>query len=135
GSPPTGSGGVKHVAAPPSVPGVTDTTIYIASYYNKNQGAGNSALGVGGLNQGDARKPQNVMIDWVNSHGGVVGRKLKPIYYGFDGSGAGPPTDQQDAAACQHYTQDNKVFAILVSSPVLDECAKKAGAVEFGQEG
>ena len=139
GSLPTGSGGGKHVAAPPSVPGVTDTTIYIASYYNKNQGAGNSALGVGGLNQGDARKPQNVMIDWVNSHGGVVGRKLKPIYYGFDASGTGPSSDQQDQAACAKYTQDNKVFAILDGgsggSGIMDECALKAGAIDFGQYG
>src|SRR5205085_2545220 len=96
---------------------------------------GTSALGVGGLDQGDARKPQNVMINWVNTHGGVAGRRLAPIYYGFDASGTGPPSDQQDQAACAKWTQDNKVFAILVSAPVIDECAKKEGAVEFGQFG
>jgi hypothetical protein len=139
GSLPTGHGGGGHVAAPESVPGVTATTIYLGSYYNKNSGAGNSALGVQGLDEGDARKPQNVMIDWVNSHGGVAGRKLVPIYYGYDASGTGPPSDQQQQAACAKYTQDNEVFAFLAggqgSGGVLDECAKKAGAIDFGREG
>jgi hypothetical protein len=120
------------------VPGVTQTSISIASYYNKNQGSGNAALGLS-LNEGDARKPQNVMIDWVNSHGGVAGRKLVPIYYGFDASGTGPPVDQQKQAACAKYTQDNQVFAILDGgsggSDVMDDCAKKAGAIDFGQAG
>jgi hypothetical protein len=133
---PTGHGGGGHLAAPPSVPGVTPTTIYIGSYYNKNSGSGNGALGLGSLDEGDARKPQNVMIDWVNSHGGVAGRRLAPIYYGFDASGTGPPIDQQEQAACAKYTQDNEVFAILIGGdPVMDECAKKAGAVDLGQEG
>jgi hypothetical protein len=114
---------------------VTRTTIYFGGYYNKNQGAGNAAFGASGLDQGDARKPMNVMIHWVNTHGGVAGRKVVPIYYGFDASGAGPPTDQQDQAACAKWTQDNKVFAIDSSGPIIDECAKKEGAIEFGGGG
>jgi len=135
GSLPTGTGGGKHLAVAPSAPGVTDTTIYIGSYYNKNQGQGNAAFGASGLDQGDARKPQNVMIDWVNSHGGVAGRKLSPIYYGFDASGTGPPSDQQDQAACAKYTQDNKVFAMIVQGSIFDECAKREGAVDLNQDG
>ena len=132
GSLPTGTGGGKHLAVAPSAPGVTDTTIYIASYYNKNQGQGNAAFGASGLDQGDARKPQNVMIDWVNSHGGVAGRKLSPIYYGFDASGTGPPSDQQDQAACAKYTQDNKVFAMGGGkNDILKSCAQKAGAISI----
>ena len=133
---PTGTGGGKHIAVPPSLPGVTDSTIYLGSYYNKNAGAGNAAIGAGGLNESDARKPQQVMINWVNTHGGVAGRKLSAIYYGFDGSGTGPPIDQQEQSACNKWTQDNKVFAILAGgSAVVDECSKKEGAVEFGQYG
>ena len=135
GSLPTGTGGGKHLAVAPSAPGVTDTTIYIGSYYNKNQGQGNAAFGASGLDQGGARKPQNVMIDWVNSHGGVAGRKLSPIYYGFDASGTGPPSDQQDQAACAKYTQDNKVFAMIVQGSIFDECAKREGAVDLNQDG
>ena len=75
------------------------------------------------------------MIDWVNSHGGVAGRKLSPIYYGFDASGTGPPSDQQDQAACAKYTQDNKVFAMIVQGSIFDECAKREGAVDLNQDG
>lgn len=125
---PGGSGGPVPVAL---APGVTATTIYVGSYYTKNQGAANAALGVGGFDQGDAREPQNVMIDEINKQGGLLGRKIVPIYYGYDATST-QTADQQNQAACAKYTQDNKVFAILVSGPIIDECAKKAGALELG---
>jgi hypothetical protein len=122
-----GTGGVPSAFAP----GITDTTIYIGSYYQTNQGAANAALGAGGLDQGDARKPQNVVIDEINKAGGLAGRKIVPIYAEFDATSR-QSVDQQEQAACAKWTQDNKVFAILLSSPVIDECAKQAGALELG---
>jgi hypothetical protein len=122
-----GTGGIL----PARAPGITDTTIYIGSYYQTNQGAANAALGAGGLDQGDARKPQNVMIEEINRQGGLGGRKIVPIYYGYDATSS-QSVDQQDQAACARWTQDNQVFAILVSGPIVDECAKRAGALQLG---
>lgn len=125
---PSASGGTVPVAL---APGVTATTIYVGSYYTKNQAAANTALGAGGFDQGDAREPQNVMIKEINKAGGLLGRKIVPIYYGFDATST-QTADQQNQAACAKYTQDNKVFAILLSGDIIDECAKKAGALELG---
>lgn len=122
-----GKGGVPAALGP----GITDTTIYIGSYYQTNQGAANAALGAGGLDQGDARKPQNVMIEEINKQGGLAGRKIVPIYYGYDATSS-QSADQQDQAACAKWTQDNEVFAVLVSGPVIDECTKRAGVLEIG---
>src|SRR5437660_6983546 len=75
----TTTGGGSSGAQAARAPGITDTTIYIGTVYIKNQGAANAALGAGGLNQGDARKPYKVMIDMINSEGGVGGRKLAQV--------------------------------------------------------
>jgi hypothetical protein len=127
---PGGTGGTRGVPAA-FAPGITDTTIYIGSYYQTNQGAANAALGAGGLDQGDARKPQNVVIEEINKAGGLAGRKIVPIYAEFDATSR-ESVDQQEQAACAKWTQDNQVFAILLSSPIIDECAKRAGALELG---
>jgi hypothetical protein len=120
-------GGNTTVAAP----GVTATTVYIGTAYIKNQGAANATVGAGNLNEGDARKPYQVMIDLINKQGGLARRKLVQVPYGYDATST-QTVDQQFQAACAHWTQDNKVFAMFVqTSPIADECAKKAGAMEF----
>ncbi|HJP66463.1 MAG TPA: ABC transporter substrate-binding protein, partial [Actinomycetota bacterium] len=125
-------GGGRPVAD--SSPGITAATITLGLDYTKNQGAGNEAIGAGGL-FGDARDGYNAIIKDINAHGGIGGRQVVPIFYGFDATGS-IPVDQEEQQACTEWTQDHKVFAILDgSSQILRECAKRAGAVQFWNGG
>ena len=125
---PGGTGGPTLAALGP---GITATTIYIGAGYVKNQEVGNEAIGGGGAGGGDIRDAYNVVIEDINKHGGIAGRKLVPIYAGVDATSA-QTVDQQLQASCAKWTQDNKVFVILGGQlPVERECAKEAGAVEF----
>ena len=112
-------------------PGITASTIYIGAGYNINQAAANAAVGGGGAGGSDIRDAYNVMINLINSQGGVKGRKLSPVYYGVDATSS-QTADQQAQAACAKWTQDNKVFIILGGQQPADrECAKKAGTVLY----
>ncbi len=75
-------------------------------------------------------KAYNAMVEEVNKAGGILGRQVEVLYYRFDAASS-EPIDQQAQAACAHWTQDNKVFAILWSDAngVLRECAARAGAI------
>ena len=134
GAPVSGIDTSRRIKVAPNVPGVTDKFVYVGAAYTKNQGAGNAAVGAGGLDAGDARQPYNVVIDDINKHGGLAGRKIKPIYYGYDATST-QTADEQDEAACATWTQDNKVFVIFASGEITDECARKQGAMEFGSRG
>ena len=60
---------------PPSVPGITATTISLGIPYTKNQQAANAALGAGGL-YADSRQAFNAMLDEVNKEGGLAGPRV-----------------------------------------------------------
>ena len=133
---PPGRGGLGQTpgsAAGPqaSLPGLTATTLFFGAAYNINQGAANGSIGGGGAGGSDIRDAYNVMVNLINSQGGVAGRKLAPVYFGYDASSS-QTADQQGQAACSRWTQDHKVFVILAGQlPIERECAKKAGAVEY----
>jgi hypothetical protein len=117
----SGSGTVAAAA-----PGITDTKIFVGAPWS-DAGAANQAFAGAALNS-DLREPMNAIIKEVNSQGGIAGRKVEPIYHSYDATSS-QTIDQQDQAACARYTQDNKVFAILADSDILQQCAEKAGAV------
>jgi hypothetical protein len=94
----------------------------------------NAALGAGGANAGDQRDYYNAVIDELNGRGGVLGRKVVPVYFEYS-STSGEPIDAQSQRACDRWTKDNKVFAILFRGRVLQECARKAGALITSGEG
>jgi hypothetical protein len=73
-----------------------------------------------------------VLIDHLNAHGGLLGAKIVPVFYGRDSTAADQAT--QDQAACATFTQDNHVFAAALSmfhTDALMSCLEKAGAVSF----
>jgi hypothetical protein len=117
------------------VPGVTATTIYVGATYQTDQGAVNSAIFGTALNGGDARNFYKVVIDDINKHGGIAGRRIVPVYFELHTADT-TTIEQQYEAACSTWTKDNKqgVFAILdTGRPALRECARKNGVVEFGE--
>jgi len=113
-------------------PGVTATTISLGLGYCSDCQSGNASLGASDTGSGqDERYYYNAVIDDVNRHGGVLGRKLKPVYAEVKSTSA-EPIDDQLQAACATWTQDNKVFALEAQDAVGWNCAEKAGAVAIG---
>jgi hypothetical protein len=123
-------------ASGPSAPGVTDTEIKVGLAYDQNAGATNAALGVApAIGQIDFKRAYDALIAEVNRTGGVAGRKLKPVYFVTD-SLAGKTTDTIMAEACSFFTQDNRVFGVLISgNDALRACMTKAGVVQVANGG
>ncbi len=113
--------------AAPSGPGVTATEIFVGTPYAKNADQTNAAAGAGGITHGDEKAITQIVIDDINAHGGVAGRKLVAVPHALDPTSA-ESTDSQYAAACQDFTVDHKVFAAFGPGPVsYVECLRKAG--------
>lgn len=112
-------------------PGITATTIYIGMGYSPDANAGNAALGAAAASASyDSRDVTNAAFDYANKHGGFAGRKLVAVYHPYSISDDRNVTDQ---AACEDYTQDHKVFAIVAdNSDILRACAEKAHAIAYG---
>ncbi len=69
------------------------------------------------------------VIDRINASGGLLGHKLEPVFYLFQGTSSAPGA-QQDQAGCTLFTQDNHVFAALVQPYATDTllgCLNNAG--------
>ena len=129
GGGPSGTGSGSAQPAPANVPGVTPTTIYVGARYTKNQGAANSIIGAGGAGGSDERSDYKAVIDDINAHGGIGGRKVVPVYASVDAT-SNTPAEQQRQADCAQWTQDNKVFVIFAGGNDIDEeCAKRAGSL------
>jgi hypothetical protein len=115
-------------------PGITATKIFVGVAYFPDAATTNTAIGAGGANSGDQRDYYNAVIGELNKRGGIRGRKVEPIYFEYS-STSGEPIDSQDQRACDHWTKDNKVFAILFRGRILQECARKAGALIISGDG
>jgi len=134
---PGGVGGVQPQPGQPVVgnpavsgPGVTATRIYIGLVYSTNADAVNKAAGANGISTGDTQADAKAVIDDINKHGGVAGRKLVPIWYAFDSTST-QPIDSQWSAACAHFTQDNHVFAAFdMGTAVYRKCLHDAGVAQ-----
>jgi hypothetical protein len=95
--------------------GVFDDRVLVGITYTVNADAAQSAFGTN-FASGDTKADYQAVVDWVNRHGGVGGRKLVPVWRRADATST-TPYDQQAQAACQWFTVDHHVFAILDSSP------------------
>jgi hypothetical protein len=110
--------------------GVTATTITLGFGYASDGDAGNAAIGASGITQGDEKANSKALVDEVNAHGGVAGRRLVPVFHPFEVTSTQTGASQDDAA-CQDWTVDHKVLAVFSSSlsDNLVACLKKAGVV------
>lgn len=88
-------------------PGVTDTEIVIGLETNKkaeeNQGGT-------GIQVPSAADQVPILVDQINAAGGINGRTITLVTADFDPS---QPTAPQENAACNAFTQDTQVFAVL----------------------
>jgi len=127
GSGATGSTGGS--AAPQTGIGITPTKIYVGVTYSSGADEANKALG-NNITSGDQQADGQAVIDDINAHGGVAGRKLVPVWYDYQTTDARPYTNI-DGEACAKFTQDNKVFAVA-GDGLTDNfaaCVTHAGAL------
>ena len=111
--------------------GVTATKIYVGVTYTVNVDSAQKAIGADGLTSGNERADAQAVIDEINAHGGVAGRKLVPVWATYDAETT-ETRASQDQAACSTLTEDNKVFAVagVGLSDTLPACLRKAGVLQ-----
>jgi hypothetical protein len=116
-------------------PGVSATQINIGVGYAVNSGAANAAIGISGVSTGDDKGEQQAIIDDINAHGGVAGRKLKPIWHAYDGTST-DSADVQEQKACDDYTQDHKSFVVFDRGrDTFNECVQARGSFNIADGG
>jgi hypothetical protein len=110
--------------------GVTAKTISIGIGYASDGDAANAAIGAAGLTTGDEKANSQALVDEVNAHGGVAGRRLVPVFHAYHVTSASSGSSQ-DEAACQDWTVDHKVLAVFSSSltDTLVACLQQRGVV------
>jgi branched-chain amino acid transport system substrate-binding protein len=92
-------------AAPSDTPGVTATTIRVGVPYVDL--AALKTLGVN-MSWGSVPEAFDAIIDNINAHGGINGRKIVPYLVAVDPSGTAPA-----ATACTQLTEDDTVFVAI----------------------
>ena len=131
----TAAGGSTGGAAPAAGgsgavgPGVTATEIKLGLPYCSDCAAANAALGAGSEDPGDTRRYMQAALDEVNARGGLLGRKLVPVWHEVSAS---DNIEASQQAACETFTKDNKVLAIFFRGEIIYECAKRAGIITTG---
>lgn len=126
-----GTGPVASGSAGSKVPGVTATGIYVGLSYatESSSTAANQALGAGGVTQGNQQGEDQAYISYLNSHGGILGRKIIPVWYAVNATSTETMTQLYEGE-CQQFEQDNHVFAIFDGgNPITEGCAQSAGGV------
>lgn len=78
-----------------------------------------NALGVSGASEGDVPAQYAAVADHINRQGGVAGRKLILVKHEVDMATAVNEPDRTSAEVCAAFTQDRKVFAVILSVPPL----------------
>ncbi len=108
--------------------GITDTTVSVGIAYTENSDAANSAIGAGAITSGDDRANFQGLVDEINATGGIAGRKLVPVFHAYDATSSSSGS-VQDQSACEAWTRDAKVVAVLSGNltDVLPACLDKAG--------
>jgi len=110
-----GTSGVPRASAALSASqGVTATTIRIGIPYVDVDAAPLRALGVS-INFGNVPDAFNALIDNINAHGGINGRKIVPYIVAVNPVGTAPA-----ATACTQLTEDDAVFVVI--APLQATC-------------
>jgi len=113
-----------------NAPGVTATELFVGVVYFPSSDEAIKAFGFEGATSGDQKAEAQIIIDDINKRGGILGRKVRPVFVSAQRS-PGLTADQQAAEICTELTEDNNVFAVVNYGGVdsFKQCINKAGAV------
>ena len=94
----------------------------------------NEALGNEGITTGDQRRQYEIIFEDLNKRGGILGRKVVPVYHAVDALSQ-ETADSQAQQTCAAFTEDNEVFAALGGlNDTFLSCMTKAGGVQVISE-
>jgi ABC-type branched-subunit amino acid transport system substrate-binding protein len=104
----------------------TGGTVKIGLHISANLQAAYAAFGA--KNAGGDITPQLLaVVDWINAHGGMHGRKVEPIIHSSDPLNG--TFDSEAQAACSDFADDKHVFAVVsgavLPTPVTPDCLSK----------
>ena len=88
---------------------------------------GGLVAAVGGGPLPDTAEFPRVLVKGINARGGLAGRQIEPVFYKIDGGA--PDYSSQYQAACDTFTRDNKVEAVVAQDGIelFWSCLLKAG--------
>lgn len=93
--------------------GVTPTSVKIGINHTAPLGPAFRAVGFAGDPAAtDERRIAEILVKYINQHGGLNGRKIEPVFNEYDAVGGGT-WDSIAAEACQRFVNDEKVFAVI----------------------
>jgi hypothetical protein len=109
--------------------GVTASTVTIGLPYSPGADAAAAQIGASSITSGDTKAVANAVIADINKRGGVLGRKLVPVYHEYDAAST-QSVDQKYAEACADYVGDHRSFAVLDTGRVsFMECVTRKALV------
>lgn len=120
------SGGGDNPSAPtvsdtaPAVGGVSGSgrgydakTLYLGFPTNNDVNDAAKNLGLAALNFGDIPAQIKAVLDDVNKHGGVLGRKVEPVFHDIKTADLQSNANREAQATCSAFTEDHKVVAVI----------------------
>jgi hypothetical protein len=118
---------------PPTGRGWDRTTVHIGVTTTKDIESVGQSLGIKSINPGNLEQDAEAMVAYLNSQGGIFGRKVKADYFDVRTS---DNSDTVGQAICTHFTQDVPVVALLNmttngDTPAFDGCIAKAHLPTF----
>lgn len=125
-----GGAGVNsvHAAAAGLGPGVTATTIRVGFTIQQNNATVSSIASAYNVQLPNNQAAYQALVSYFNTHGGIAGRKLLPVYYNYDPTSGS--ADQIGQEACAAFTEDSSVFAALdtvTGSNAFNACMQSRG--------
>lgn len=110
---PSASGGTLSKDLPSSGLGYTATTLEVGVTTNKDAQATLATVGIASGSLGDQEAMTKAVMGDINAQGGVLGRKLVPVFHDVKTTetSTNPPAAAQ--TACAAFTQDTHVAAAL----------------------
>lgn len=130
-SPPTSDAATTVPAEPPR--GVDGDTVRVGFVVIVNQQAANEQAGGTGVTTIEQDLAVELLVDDLNSRGGLGGLTVEPVLFEVDAT-AGADPQEIARAYCATFTQDNEVYAVIGASepgPEQLACLDEAGVPAF----
>jgi len=113
-----------------STTGLASGPIKIGALTANKAGKYQRAAGFASGATGDQVAMTRSVVDYINAHGGLGGRKIQLVSYDLDPTAFATDPNSALQAACAYFTQDNKVVAVTNIVALLPEsfyaCLAKA---------
>lgn len=127
------SGSRAEASARP-VRGVTATTVSIGVLYADDGKKAIGALG-GSADRGREDEEYKILFNAINTAGGIHGRRIVPVFYEI-AFGDSRPQSEIEQPACERFTSDQPVFAVLTTkaggaTDSFKRCLERSGIVHI----